>query len=69
MIKKNVVGPVLKSEGLMKLAIEGMQNKRSKGRPRIDMLDEVLEGGTLATRRVVNEFDSVKVKLVLHLSF
>ena len=43
--KKNWIGHVLRGEGLLKEVIEGrMCGKRGRGRPRIGMLDVLLEG-------------------------
>ena len=43
--KKNWIGHVLRGEGLLKEVIEGrMFGKRGRGRPRIGMLDVLLEG-------------------------
>ena len=40
--KKNWIGHVLRSEGLMKEVLEGgIDGKRGRGRPRIGMLDEL----------------------------
>jgi len=43
--KKNWIGHILRHEGLFRDVIEGkMQGKRPRGRPRIDMLNELKEG-------------------------
>src|SRR6476469_4973433 len=42
--KKNWIGHVVRGDGLMKLVLEGrMEGKRPKGRPRIGMIDDVLD--------------------------
>jgi len=43
--KKNWVGHILRGEGLLKLVIEGrIEGKRTVGRPRMGMLDDLKEG-------------------------
>ena len=43
--KKNWIGHVVRGEGLLREVIEGkMDGKRSRGRPRIGMLEELKEG-------------------------
>src|SRR6478609_8030965 len=48
--KKNWIGQVVRGDGLMKLVLEGrMVGKRPRGRPRMGMIDDVLDetyGGT-----------------------
>ena len=47
--KRNWVGHVLRSEGLMREVMEGrMERKRTRGRPRKGMLDEFLENESYA---------------------
>ena len=42
--KKNWIGHVVRGDGLMKLVLEGrMEGKRPRGRPRIYMIDDVLD--------------------------
>ena len=42
--KKNWIGHVVRGDRLMKLVLEGkMEEKRSRGRPRMDMIDDVLD--------------------------
>src|SRR6476469_8555561 len=42
--KKNWIGHVVKGDGLMKLVLEGrMEGKRLRGRPRMRMIDDVLD--------------------------
>ena len=44
--KKSWVGSILSREGLMKDALEGrMEGKRQQGRPRQQMLDDIIENG------------------------
>ena len=54
--KKNWIGHVVRGDGLLREVIEGkMDGKRSRGRPRIGMLDELKEGSYLQmTRRAEN---------------
>ena len=50
--KKNWVGHVLRGEGLLKLVIEGrIEGKRTVGRPRMGMLDDLKEGSYEKMRR------------------
>jgi len=43
--KKNWIGHILRSDGLLKDVIEGrMEGKRTQGRRRIGMIDELMEG-------------------------
>jgi Reverse transcriptase (RNA-dependent DNA polymerase) len=50
--KKNWIGHVLRGDGLLKCVIEGrMEGKRSRGRPRIGMLDELKEGSYANMKR------------------
>ena len=45
--KKNWIGHIIRGEGLLREVIEGnMVGKRGPGRPRIGMLDELLEKDT-----------------------
>ena len=45
--KKNWIGHIIRGEGLLREVIEGkMVGKRGPGRPRIGMLDELLERDT-----------------------
>src|SRR6476469_2957132 len=42
--QKNWVGHVVKGDGLMKLVLEGkMEGKRPRGRPRMGIIDDVLD--------------------------
>jgi len=42
--KKNWIGHVVRGDGLMKLVLEGrMEGKRPRGRPRMGMIDDVLD--------------------------
>src|SRR6478736_5813343 len=42
--KKNWIGHVVRGDGLMKLVLEGrMEEKRPRGRPRMGMIDDVLD--------------------------
>ena len=42
--KKNWIGHVVRGDGLMKLVLEGrMERKRPMGRPRMGMIDDVLD--------------------------
>src|SRR6476469_9455505 len=42
--KKNWIGRVVRGDGVMKLVLEGrMERKRQRGRPRMDMIDDVLD--------------------------
>ena len=43
--KKNWIGHVLRGNGLLRDVLEGrMLEKRPKGRPRIGMIDDLMEG-------------------------
>jgi len=43
--KKNWIGHILRGDGLLKDVIEGrIEGKRTRGRRRIDMIDELMEG-------------------------
>ena len=43
--KKNWIGHVVRGDGLLKLVLEGrMENKRARGRTRIGMIDDLMEG-------------------------
>ena len=43
--KKAWIGHVVRGDGLLKLVIEGrMEGKRSKGRPRMGMIDNIMMG-------------------------
>ena len=51
--KKNWIGHVLRGDGLLKEVMEGkMEGKRPKGRPRMGMLEELLEGSFLNMKRM-----------------
>ena len=46
--KKNWIGYVVRGDGLLKFVMEGrMENKRASGRPRIGMIDDLMEGSML----------------------
>ena len=50
--KKNWIGHVVRGDGLLREVIEGkMDGKRSRGRPRIGMLDELKEGSYQQRKR------------------
>jgi hypothetical protein len=50
--KKNWIGHVVRGDGLLREVIEGkMDGKRSRGRPRIGMLDELKEGSYQQMKR------------------
>ena len=50
--KKNWIGHVVRGDGLLKLVLEGrMENKRSRGRPRIGMIDDLMEGSYVSMKR------------------
>ena len=41
----DITGHVVRGDGLLKLVLEGrMENKRPRGRPRIGMIDDLMEG-------------------------
>src|SRR6478609_9400314 len=43
-VEKNGIGHVVRGDGLMKLVLEGgMEGKRPRGRPRMGMIDDVLD--------------------------
>ena len=43
--KKNWIGHVVRGEGLLKLVLEGrMEGRKTRGRPRVSMIDDLLEG-------------------------
>ena len=58
--KRNWVGHVLRGEGLMIEVMEGrMEGKRTRGRPRKGMLDELLEDGSYAQmKRIAHDRES-----------
>ena len=42
--KKNWIGYVVRGDGLLKLVLEGrMENKRARGRPRIEIIDDLMD--------------------------
>ena len=50
--KKNWIGHVVRGEGLLKLAIEGrMEGSKSRGRPRMGMIDDLKEGSYSEMKR------------------
>ena len=50
--KKNWVGHVLRGEGLLRDVMEGrMEGKRTRGRPRKSMLEELMEDGYVRMKR------------------
>ncbi len=50
--KKKWIGHVLRTEGIMRDVIEGrMEGRRSRGRPRLGMLDELKEGSYVKMKR------------------
>ena len=50
--KKNWIGHVVRGDGLLKLVLEGrMENKRPRGRPRIGMIDDLMEGSYVSMKR------------------
>ena len=50
--KKNWIGHVLRGDGLLRDVLEGrMMGKRVRGRPRIGMLDELMEGSFVQMKR------------------
>ena len=54
--KKNWIGHVLRGNGLLRDVLEGrMMGKRGRGRPRIGMLDELMEGSFVKMKRKAEE--------------
>src|SRR5207244_4589662 len=54
--KKNWIGKVVRGDGLLKLVLEGrMENKRARGRPRIGMIDDLMEGSYVSMKRRVED--------------
>ena len=50
--KKNWIGHVLRGDGLLRDVLEGrMMGKTVRGRPRIEMLDELMEGSFVKMKR------------------
>ena len=50
--KKNWIGHVLRGDGLLRDVLEGrMMGKRVRGRPRIGMLDELMESSFVKMKR------------------
>ena len=50
--KKNWIGHVVRGDGLMKLVLEGrMEGRRTRGRPRMGMIDELKEGSYVNMKR------------------
>src|SRR2546426_3092388 len=50
--KKNWIGHVVRRNGLLKLVLEGrMENKRARGKPRIGMIDDLMEGSYVSMKR------------------
>src|SRR5437870_7412619 len=49
---KNWIGHVVRGDGLLKLVLEGrMENKRVRGRPRVGMIDDLMEGSYVSMKR------------------
>src|SRR5437870_12461028 len=49
--KKNWIGHIVRGDGLLKLVLEGrMENKRARGRPRIGMIDNFMEGSYVSMK-------------------
>src|SRR5206468_12638086 len=54
--KKNWIGHVLRGDGFLRDVLEGrMMGKRVRGRPRIGMLDELMEGSFVKMKRRAEE--------------
>ena len=50
--KKNWIGHVVRGDGMMKLVLEGRkEGKRPRGRPRMGMIDDLLDETYLAMKR------------------
>ena len=51
-LKNNWIGHVVRGDVLLKLVLEGrMENKRARGRPRIGMIDDLMEGSYVSMKR------------------
>ena len=54
--KKNWIGHVVRGEGLLKVVLEGrMEGKRPRGRPRMGMIDELIEGSYGDMKRMAED--------------
>ena len=43
--KKDWIGHVMTNEGLLKIVLDGrIKDKRTRGKPRMDMIDDLIEG-------------------------
>src|SRR6476619_4728755 len=60
--KKNWIGHVVKGDGLMKLVLEGrMEEKRPNRRPRMSMIDDVLDETYRDTKRKAENRESLRI--------
>ena len=58
--KKNWIGHVLRGNGLLRDVLEGrMLGKRPKGRPRIGMIDDLMEGSFEKMKRAEGRVEEV----------
>src|SRR6478609_9650886 len=63
--KKNWIGHVVRGDGLMKLVLEGrMEEKRTRGRPRMGMIDDVLDEtyGDMKRKAENRELENLEAK-------
>ena len=57
--KKNWIGHVVRGEGLLKQVMEGrMEGKRPRGRPRIGMIDDLIENSYVEMKRRAENRDA-----------
>src|SRR6476469_8159018 len=60
--KKNWIGHVARGNGLMKLVLEGrMEEKRPRGRPRMRMIDDVLDETYGDMKRKAENRESLRI--------
>ena len=54
--KKNWIEHVVSGDGLLKLVLEGrMENKTARGRQRIGMIDDLMEGSYISMKRKADD--------------
>src|SRR6476661_7895128 len=63
--KKNWIGHVVRGDGVMKLVIEGrMEGKRPRGRPRMGMIDDVLDETYGDMKRKAENLENLEAKVL-----
>ena len=56
--KKNWIEHVVRGEGLLKLVLEGrMEGRKTRGRPRVGMIDDLLEGSYAVMKHSAQDRD------------